>query len=215
MFEQVDTKERILQAAEKLFSDSGLGRTSLRAITNEAQVNVAAIHYHFGSKQGLLLELLVRRVAPVNRERIALLDEIERRAGDETPPLEAILDAFVAPILRIVAEGEAERRKLLALIGRFLAEPDELIEPIIRDQFAEVAERFVRAFGRALPHLSAADVAWRLHCTIGVLTHVLTARHDFAVIPGLEMEELGGRTLVERLVAFLAGAFRAPTWSGA
>lgn len=210
MFEQTDTKERILQAAEKLFSDAGLGKTSLRAITSEAGVNVAAIHYHFGSKQGLLLELLVRRVAPLNRERLALLDRIERDAVDRAPALEAVIEAFVAPILRIVDEGDAERRTLLALVGRFYAEPDELIEPVVREQFGEVAARFTRALRRALPELSAAEVAWRLHCTIGVLTHVLTARHDFGVIPGFEADGPGGRALVGRLVAFIAGAFRAP-----
>jgi AcrR family transcriptional regulator len=205
------TKDRILQAAEKLFSDEGLAKTSLRAITAEAGVNVAAIHYHFGSKQGLLLELLARRVEPVNRERIRLLDEIERHAGAEAPGLEAVLEAFVAPILRIVDEGDAERRKLLALIGRFYAEPDELLEPVIREQFGEVGERFTRALRRALPELSAKDVAWRLHCTIGVLTHVLTARHDFGVLPGFEAGVTqSGRALVDRLVGFLAAGFRAP-----
>jgi AcrR family transcriptional regulator len=213
VLESSGTKQRILQAAEKLFSDEGLGKTSLRAITTEAGVNVAAIHYHFGSKQGLLLELLVRRVAPVNRERLALLDEIERRAGDGAPSLEEVVEAFVAPILRIVGEGDAERRKLIALIGRFYAEPDELLEPVIREQFAEVGERFTRALRRSLPGLSAADVAWRLHCTIGVLIHVLTARHDFGTIPGFDAAEPTGRALVDRLVSFIAGGFRAPARS--
>jgi AcrR family transcriptional regulator len=210
VFESAGTRERILQAAEKLFSDGGLGKTSLRAITSEAGVNVAAIHYHFGSKQGLLLELLARHVEPVNRERLALLDQIEREAGAEAPPAEAVLEAFVAPVLRIVGESEVERRKLIALIGRFYAEPDELLEPVIREQFGEVAERFTRALRRALPELPASDVAWRLHCTIGLLTHVLTARHDFGVIPGFDAGEPAGRVLVDRLVAFVAAGFRAP-----
>lgn len=208
MFESADTKERILEAAEKLFSDTGLGKTSLRAITSEAGVNVAAIHYHFGSKQGLLLELLARRVEPVNRERLARLDEIERLARDAPPGLEAVLEAFVEPVLRIVGEGEGERRTLIALIGRFYAEPDELLEPVIREQFGEVAARFTAALRRALPQLAAGDVAWRFHCAIGVLTHVLTARHDFGVIPGFEAGEPSGRALVDALVAFLAGGFR-------
>lgn len=210
MFEAAGTKERILQAAEKLFSDGGLGKTSLRAITSEAGVNVAAIHYHFGSRQGLLQELLARHVEPVNRERLALLGELERRAGAEGPSVEAVLEAFVAPVLRIVGESEAERRKLIALIGRFWAEPDELLEPVIREQFGEVARRFTYALQRALPSLPPRDVAWRLHCTIGVLSHVLTARHDFGIIPGFDAAEPGGRAAVERLVAFVAGGFRAP-----
>jgi len=214
VLESAGTKQRILVAAEKLFSDDGLGKTSLRAITAEAGVNVAAIHYHFGSKQGLLVELLVRRIAPVNRERLSLLDEMERRAGADPPSLEDVVEAFVAPILRIVGEGELERRKLIALIGRFYAEPDELLAPVIREQFGEVGERFTTALRRALPELSAADVAWRLHCTIGVLTHVLTARDDFGVIPGFDSADPGGRALVDRLVAFIAGGFRAPAGSG-
>lgn len=209
MLEQAGTKEKILQAAEKLFSDGGLGKTSLRAITSEAGVNVAAIHYHFGSRQGLLAALLARRVEPVNRDRLARLDALEAAANGGAPSVEAVLEAFVEPALRIVGEAEDERQKLVQLIGRFYAEPDEVLEPMIREQFGEVAARFTDALERALPGLPAADLAWRLHFTIGVLTHVLTARHDFGILPGLDAGEPRGRSLVARLVAFLAAGFRA------
>ena len=73
----VDTKERILNAAERLFGEHGFAGTSLRAITKEAGVNLAAIHYHFGSKEALLLEALHRYAAPVNQQRLQLLQEVE------------------------------------------------------------------------------------------------------------------------------------------
>ena len=76
-----DTKEQILDAAEELFSEQGIDGVSLRAITQAAAVNLASVHYHFGSKEALAKAVFVRRIGVINRERLELLDECERRAG--------------------------------------------------------------------------------------------------------------------------------------
>ena len=92
-----ETKERILDVAERLFADFGFPVTSLRDITHEADVNLAAVNYHFGSKEALLEAVLERRFRPITDRRLALLDELEKAAGSTSPELEDILRAFLGP----------------------------------------------------------------------------------------------------------------------
>src|SRR6202050_3273896 len=94
MTEKLDTKSRILDSAEKLFGLNGFEATSLRDITAEAQVNLAAVNYHFQSKESLIDAVIARRIEPVNRRRFEMLD-----AAGTNPTLEQILEAFVAPVL--------------------------------------------------------------------------------------------------------------------
>src|SRR3954466_13792496 len=97
-----DTRERILDTAERLFAERGFGATSLRSIIASAEVNLAAVHYHFRSKEALLEAVIVRRLEPLNRERLELLDQYEREAGKWGPSLEQILDALLSPPIRFV-----------------------------------------------------------------------------------------------------------------
>src|SRR5437879_1658789 len=97
----IDTRERILQTAEKLFAEQGYAATSLRQIIGKAGVNVAAIHYHFGSKEDLLDELVHRKAEPVNRERLVRLDRVEAIANGRPPSVEEILAAFLTPTAEV------------------------------------------------------------------------------------------------------------------
>src|SRR5271156_1240304 len=90
----VDTKTRILDVAEKLFGENGFDGTSLRDITTEADVNLAAVNYHFQSKDSLIDAVIARRIEPVNQQRLEMLD-----AAGPNPSLEKILTAFLAPVL--------------------------------------------------------------------------------------------------------------------
>lgn len=89
-----DTRERILDAAERLFMESGYEGTSMRMITGEAEVNLAAVNYHFGSKEALLREVFRRRLSWLNRERLSALNELEEKANGEPLKPSAILEAF-------------------------------------------------------------------------------------------------------------------------
>src|SRR5437773_5832038 len=92
-----DTRSRILDVAEELFGERGLGRVSIRDITRAAKANLAAINYHFGSKEDLVAAVFERRVVPVNQARLAALDKVEKAAGRRSPKLEDILQAFIRP----------------------------------------------------------------------------------------------------------------------
>src|SRR6185312_12842639 len=103
----ISTKEKILNAAEKLIAEQGYAATSLRSIIAEAGVNLAAVHYHFHSKEALLEAVILRRAVPANQERLALLDRFEKEAGGNPIPLERVIEAFVAPTLHISSDPKS------------------------------------------------------------------------------------------------------------
>src|SRR6478609_4508472 len=130
------TKERLLDAAERLFSQNGYDTTSLRQIIAEAGVNLAAIHYHFGSKQELLDEIIARRVKPVNEERLRLLDLAE---ANRDSTVETVLLSFFEP----VSEVACKHPQFLKLMGRIHAEG--LLHGVVLRHFQPVLDRFVPA----------------------------------------------------------------------
>src|SRR5436853_6394389 len=93
----IDTKQKILDTAEHLFGSQGYDATSLRQIITEAGVNLAAVHYHFGSKEELLDAVVMRKAGPVNDARLAALVRVEQAAGNGVPQVEDVLDSFFAP----------------------------------------------------------------------------------------------------------------------
>ena len=196
------TRERILQVAEKLFSENGFEGTSLRAITAAADVNLAAVHYHFGSKIGLLQAAVRRRVDPVNRERLRRLDAAIAAAGGDTPPVEAILDAFVRPTVEAMQDFDAQH-----LMGFFQIMHSREVDPeFFRDTFGEVLQRF-SILSDALPHLTPDEMSWRFHFLVGSLMQSFN-RRVLEVHPGLDDWQTDER--VDALVAYAAAGFRAP-----
>jgi AcrR family transcriptional regulator len=200
MNERVDTKSRILDAAEKLFGSNGFEATSLRDITTQADVNLAAVNYHFQSKDSLIDAVIARRIEPVNQKRFEMLDE----AG-ERPTLEQILAAFLSPVLKIPAEVAAP------LMGRILSNPDLFVDRVFNKHLAPVSQRFVAALSEALPDLPRADLLWRLQFSVGVMTHTMLWGQIIPKITGGVCDTADRRALLDREVTFLAAGFRAQT----
>lgn len=203
------TKDRILDAAERLFADRGLAGTSLRAITAAAGVNLAAVHYHFGSKEALVRALLARRIEPLNRERLRLLDECE--AAARPPSLEAVLEAFVGPPLRGGLDPRGEGSSFMRFLGRIQAEPREEWRDLFYGQFEEVRRRFTKAFARACPGLSPGEIAWRFLFAIGVLSGALADPQRIEFLSDGRCEEPDPESALREIVPFLAAGFRAPS----
>src|SRR5438105_15088177 len=118
-----NTRSRILDVAEQLFSEQGFDRVSIRDITRKARVNLAAINYHFGTKEDLIGAVFERRVVPVNEARLAALDMVEKSAGKRIPKLEAILEAFIRPALQSSLKPSKGGTAFSKLFGRCLSEP--------------------------------------------------------------------------------------------
>jgi AcrR family transcriptional regulator len=203
------TKERILDTAERLFADQGYAATSLRGIIAEAGVNLAAVHYHFHSKEALLEAVILRRSVPANQERLALLDQFEKEAGANPPSLEKVIEAFVAPTLHMSRDPRCGGMVFMRLLGRLHAEGD-LLPRILTSQFGAVFQRFGAALRAALPDLPREELLWRLNLAIGALAQTLRGgSRDLETTSDISLS-FDSETALDRLVAFLSAGFRVP-----
>jgi AcrR family transcriptional regulator len=203
----VTTKERILDTAERLFSQHGFEATSLRAITAAAGANLAAVNYHFHSKESLVDAVIRRRMAPINAERLALLDDCEAAAGPAPPDLDKLLEAFLLPIL---GARKNELEHFGPIMARMYTEPKEFSQRMFQEHIAPVAARFFPAFQRAVPGLPEEDLIWRLHFAVGTMKHTVGAPHILAAMSGGRCDPSNIPAVLKQLVAFLRAGFKAP-----
>lgn len=169
---QADTKTRLLDAAESLFSRQGFASTSLRAITTAARANLAAANYHFGSKEALLKAVLQRRLLPLNQQRSDRIDQVLRAAAaaGTAPKTEALIRAFLEPIFAFRRNNNGSR-EFISIIGRALTSAD----PVVRDLFLEMVHPLIsklhQALCLALPQLPPKVILGRLLFTMGAMGH--------------------------------------------
>jgi AcrR family transcriptional regulator len=197
----IDTKQRILDTAERLFGEQGYAGTSLRQVITAADVNIAAVHYHFGCKEDLLDAVLTRKAGPVTQARMERLAKVEAEAGDKPPDVEKVLESFLMP----TAEMAETNPTFVKLMGRLLSEG--LMPRIVQKHFHESAGKFIQVLRRCTPHLTPAELTWRVHFMIGAMAHTLTTPPVVALFE--ETEEYPLR--MQRLVHFLGAGFRAPS----
>lgn len=200
-----ETKVRILDAAERLIAEHGLD-VSLRTITTDAGVNLAAVNYHFQSKEALLEALVCRRFEYLNERRLEMLSLLEREMPEGRLPLERVLEAFLGPVLEVKHKAPAHYRQLM---GRLFSMPDELIKRIFQEQMRPIVTEFNRAFRRALPHMSEREIAWRMIFSIGCVVHLMSWSKILPLVSSgfVELDDPG--VLLQRVIAFTAGGFRA------
>ena len=198
-----------MNAAEDLFATRGPNGVSLRQIIARAKVNLAAIHYHFGSKESLLQAVFSRRIVPLNAERIALLESFEREAGRRTVALPKIIEALVGPALRLSRDPAKGGAKFMRLLGRCFTEPDIKIQAMITRQIETVGERFMPAFQKALPKLPPADLLWRLHFLVGAMAHTMADVERLGQYSDGLCDPNDTEGTIRRLVTFLTAGLKA------
>ena len=198
-----DTRGRILDVAEDLFSQQGFDRVSVRAITRKARVNLAAINYHFGSKEDLIAAIFERRLLPVNQERLKALGALQ--GSRKSPRIEEILEAFIRPTIEC-SSGTPGGKAFSKLFGRCLSEPSPEIEALLKRQFEPLAERFNAAIKRAMPKLSRSEIFWRMKFTFGALHHWHLTKDRF--LPTW-LDEVDVEGQIQKLISFAAAGFRA------
>lgn len=205
--EHVHTREALLDAAESLFSEYGLQASSLRAITQRAGANLAAVHYHFGSKEGLVRAVFSRRLKPLNEERLRRLEGCDLEAADA---VEQVLDAFLAPLLRLSREST---RDFARLMGRAYMEPSEEVRELLLEEIREVIGRFSTTFGRLLPHLSEQELLWRFHFVAGAMGHTVACSHALEKYSAGLCHPSDPDEALRAMIPFLAAGLRADATS--
>lgn len=170
-----DTRDRILDTAERLFAAHGFDGTSLRQITEAAEVNLAAVNYHFGSKEELYTQVFVRRIVPINARRMEMLDTAVAQAASGPVSLRAIFDSFARPVFELADRAPG----FLRLLARNVGAPPAFMTSVIEAQFRPLITRYVGLLQLALPHLPPKTVFWRMHFMVGATLHC--ASHHFTI----------------------------------
>jgi AcrR family transcriptional regulator len=205
------TKEKLLDTAETLFMEHGFEATGLRQITTAAGVNLAAVHYHFGSKEELFQAVLTRRLDPMNQERVELLDALEHEAGGRPLTCEAIIGAMFIPALKLARDRERGGKNFLRLLGRAYADPAPFIRQFLSRQYAPMIRRFKSAFAQTMPHLPPKELSWRLHFLMGAMSYTLAGTDVLKLISALNpVETDNDELLLRRLGPFLVAGLQAP-----
>jgi len=206
-----ETRTRILDAAEELFMQHGFEGTSMRQLTAQASANLAAVNYHFGSKDALIEAVFRRRLDPMNAARIADLDRLEKEANGRPLSPETIIRAFVGASLRMIEDVKDGGRNFSRLLGRTYTDPQKQIRALIGQLYAPVMARYKLAFERTLPQMPSDELVWRMHFMFGTLAYTLAATDTVQLIAGCKAEDRYDASLLEaRLTTFLQAGLLAP-----
>ncbi len=205
----MSTKNKILDAAENLFADKGFNGTSLREITSLADVNLAAVNYHFGSKKELIKAVMSRYMNELAPRLEASLSVICQQS--EPANLVEVFSAFVEPLLALNVFKENGTSNFLQLLGRGYTDSQGFLRWFLTTQYPGVIENFVTAVQRAYPELSAEDIFWRLHFTMGTVVFTMSssdalmdiAQNDFAQNVAIE-------DVIQKVIPFVAAGVGAP-----
>lgn len=168
-----DAKRRLLDAAEPLFAERGFDAVSVRDVTQLAKANVAAVNYHFGSRDGLIALVVSRHHTPIHEERIARLDGLEKKFPGKVVPIEELLDAYARPLTGVARRADLSERLFCKLLGRIFSLQSEGLPSTAGEQAKISNDRFNKALGRALTGLTQDELAWRFHFACGALIQLL------------------------------------------
>jgi len=205
------TKALIVAVAERMIAERGVQQFSIRDITSEAGVNLAAINYHFGSKERLIAEVLARRITALNAARVALLDKLDadaNTAGSAPAGAAAIMEVFINTMLLGDETERAQNMHTMKMLARFALDPDEEIAGMLKLHFLPLKERIARMLARALPNLRRDELEWRMGYAFGLVWHHI-------LFAELRCKELGKKFDVKkeqrRLLNFCVAGFQTPS----
>jgi AcrR family transcriptional regulator len=205
----MSTKDKILDAAEQFFADKGFNGTSLREITGQAEVNLAAVNYHFGSKKELIKAVMSRymnELAPKLEKSLLALCE-----RDNTPDLEQVFTAFVDPLLSLNVFKDNGTSNFLQLLGRGYTDSQGFLRWFLTTQYPNVITYFTNAVQKAYPELSAEEMFWRLHFTMGTVVFTMSSSDALIDIAQSDFDkniDIAG--VIKQVIPYVAAGVAAP-----
>jgi AcrR family transcriptional regulator len=203
----METKSRILTAAEHLFTAKGFAGVTMREVAHRAATNIASAHYHFGSKEGLVIEMLSRRIAPINAERLRLLDNAKLQSdGNPLNPID-IFKSLLLPIGQAATGAEGPDPRFMQLVGRSFTEPASFLEKVHRQLFRELSDIFMVELRRSHPEAREEDLFWNLHFVVATMLGALANHRRLAPFSGGLCAGKNVSEMIQRLIVFAAGGF--------
>lgn len=198
--------ERILDAAEEVFSETGYHGATLKMVAQRAAVTQALINYYFGSKYGLYEAVFLRRAHVIAESRMRRLDELQ--SGPEPATAQDIVHAFLAPTIAL-RETEGGRR-FLRLQARLHTEPADISYKLRNQAYDASTRAFVRALARVCPHLTPKEVNWRMALMIGSYMYAFSDTHRLEELAPQVCDPNNTEEIFEQITAFVTGGLMAP-----
>ena len=207
---QVDTVTRILDAAEELFAEHGFAETSLRTITTRADVNLAAVNYHFGSKKALIQAVFARFLGPFYKLVESSLDTHEKQHPDSILSIEDIL-RFVARAMASVTQGDRNRLAIfMRLLGLAYNQGQGHLRKYLQTEYRSLFRRVMALITKATPDLQPVERFWRFHFMLGSAAFTLSSMENRRAIGEHEFDtNCTELEVVGYLLPFLAAGIRA------
>jgi AcrR family transcriptional regulator len=205
----MSTKTKILNAAEVLFADKGFNGTSLREITSQAEVNLAAVNYHFGSKKELIKAVMSRYMNELSPRLESALHEL---CLDEVQPtLIEVFSAFLDPLLHLNTFKENGTSTFLQLLGRGFTDNQGFLRWFLTTQYPGVFTNFTQAVQKAYPELSKEEMFWRLHFTMGTIVFTMSSSDALIDIAQSDFDrEVDIAGVIKKVIPYVAAGVAAP-----
>lgn len=208
------TKDKLMDAAEKLFARRGFYGSSLRDITTAAGVDLALVNYHFGSKKQLLIAVIERRGAVLNEERLRRLADARLSAAPNAPSTEAVVGAFLDPILERLEHAGPGWHNYFALIA-YVNNSPEWGSKLMGKTFNGVVREFIQTLLDSLPGAAPEDIFWGYNFLTGAMTLSLAETGRLDVLSDGLCRSNDVAALKERLGPYVAAGLRGLTQRGA
>jgi len=204
-----NTRERILKAAERIYAASGFHGMSLRDVTVLAGVNLAAVNYHFGSKDKLIVALADRRLTPINTDRLARLDRLREKHGHEPIPVRELVGALIDPMFKALRQGKNNRAIMVRLVAQMLIDDPRRFAHIHKTFYKPVLDRYHDELQRTIPQLNSHQVNARFFCAFATVLGLRLMHESMEWFLKIRSEDKQFDLLEEEMHAFMLGALTA------
>lgn len=208
---QSDTVDRILDAAEVLFAERGFSETSLRMITSKANVNLAAVNYHFGSKNALIQAVFSRFLSPFAKSLEAELQKVSEKHTEKPIDIETLLGIVTSCIVRVPTQSKTGVSVFMRLLGLAYTQSQGHLRKYLEEEYSRAFKMFMKHMREATPQLSPVDRFWRIQFMLGTTAFTMSSIEALSDIIENEMQvHSSTEEVVKRLVPFLAAGLQAP-----
>lgn len=202
-----NTKDKILDSAEILFAEHGFSGTSLRIITSVAEVNLAAVNYHFGSKK-ILIQAVIDRYFETFTEHLENEFFLFEQQGKKLST-QSLLESLVLPILRLNEIRPEGAASFMRLLGRAYTESQGHLKKFLTVKYGHLLARFTALVHQANPELDNREIFWRLHFMLGTLVFALAGHQALTEIAEADFKEkVDVKGIINHLIPFLTAAMQ-------
>lgn len=204
-----DTQIKIVEAAEIEFAEMGYGGASIREITKRAGVNIAAINYHFGSKEVLFKEMVRYRIEPINRLRIDMLEKAQKENDSKPLRIEKVVDFIVRPLLSELISERGSDFRFMRAMGKAMSEERTFMKELHQDILKEIVAKFSKAIAESLNNPGFKRISYGMHFLSCCILGVMMQHTRLQFISGGKIDLHDTDNLSDHLVAFISAGLRA------